>query len=137
MIRDCQWSTFCNLSGKYFSVLHVCISIFQFQYFVPCLFVWYSMVFCNRFVFEVPNVLLFQKARTELLISLCWHILYQSYIIVTRNNIVWKLARGYCLCYCKTFLLVPDSTECTNFFLPKCAVHYLYHLKSNNIVSQR
>ena len=36
--------------------------------------------------------------------------------IVTRNNIVWKLARGYCLCYCKTFSLVPDSTECTNFF---------------------
>ena len=28
--------------------------------------------------------------------------------IVTRNNIVWKLARGYCLCYCKTFSQVPD-----------------------------
>ena len=48
-----------------------------------------------------------------------------------------KLAGGYCLCYCKTFSLMPDSTECTKFFLPKCAVHYLYHLKSNNIVSQR
>ena len=23
------------------------------------------------------------------------------------------------------------------FFLPKCAVYYLYHLKSNNIASQR
>ena len=33
--------------------------------------------------------------------------------IVTRNNIVWKLVRGYCLCYCKSFWLVPDSTECT------------------------
>ena len=55
-------------------------------------------------------------------------------IIVTRNNIVWKLARGYCLCYCKTFSLVPGSTK---NFLRKCAVHYLYHLKSNNIVSQR
>ena len=33
--------------------------------------------------------------------------------IVTRNNIVWKLVRSYCLCYCKTFWLVPDSTECT------------------------
>ena len=54
-------------------------------------------------------------------------------IIVTRNNIVWKLVHGYFLCYCKTFSLVPDSTECTNFFLPKTAVHYLYHLKSNNI----
>ena len=40
-------------------------------------------------------------------------------IIITRNNIVWKLARGYCLCYCKTFSLVPDSTECTKFFFPK------------------
>ena len=56
--------------------------------------------------------------------------------IVTRNNIVWKLARGYCLCYYKAFLLVSDSTECTIFFLPKCLVHYLYHLKSTNI-SQR
>ena len=58
-------------------------------------------------------------------------------IIVTRNNIVRKLARGYCSCYCKTFLLVPDSTECTKIFLPKCAVHYLYHLKPNNIIGQR
>ena len=55
--------------------------------------------------------------------------------IVTRSNIVWKLPR--CFCFCKTFSLVPDSTECTKIFLPKCAVHYLYHLKSNNIVSQR
>ena len=44
--------------------------------------------------------------------------------IVTRKNIVWKLARGYCLCYCKTFSLVPDSTECTKILLPKCAVDY-------------
>ena len=39
--------------------------------------------------------------------------------IVTRNNIVWKLACGYCLCYCKTFSLVPDSTECTKIFATK------------------
>ena len=51
-----------------------------------------------------------------------------------RNNIVWKLTRGYCLCYCKTFSLVPDSTECTKNFLPKSVVDYLYHLKSNNII---
>ena len=57
--------------------------------------------------------------------------------IVTRNKILWKIARGYCLCYCKTFLLERGSTECKKKFLPKCAVHYLYHLKSNNIVSQR
>ena len=66
--------------------------------------------------------------------------------IVTRNNIVWKLARGYCLCYCKTFSLVPDSTECTKNFLPKSTVHYIIstyntvpmcHLKSNNIIGQR
>ena len=52
-------------------------------------------------------------------------------IIVTRNNMAWKLVHGYFLCYCKTFSLVPDSTERTNFFLPKSAVHHLYHLKSN------
>ena len=34
-----------------------------------------------------------------------------SWTIVTRNNIVWKLAHGYGLCYCKTFSLVPDSVQ--------------------------
>ena len=42
-----------------------------------------------------------------------------SVIIVTRKKIVWKLARGYCLCYCKTFLLVPDFTGCTKIFVTK------------------
>ena len=40
--------------------------------------------------------------------------------LVTRNNIVWKLALGYCLCYCKTFLLVPDSAECIKVFTEEC-----------------
>ena len=57
--------------------------------------------------------------------------------IVTRNNIVQKHARGYCLCHCKTFSLVLDSTECTEIFLLKSAVHYLHHLKSNDIIGQR
>ena len=49
----------------------------------------------------------------------------------TRNtNIAWKIARGYCLCYCKTFLLVPYPTECT-IFLPNSTVHYSYYLKLN------
>ena len=38
-------------------------------------------------------------------------------LIVTRNNMVWKLACDYCLCYCKTFLIVPDSTECPKVFV--------------------
>ena len=42
---------------------------------------------------------------------------YQCVTIVTRNNIFWKLVHGYCLCYCKTFSLVPDSSECTKIFL--------------------
>ena len=54
-----------------------------------------------------------------------------------RNNIVWKLACGYCLSYCKIYSLVPDSEECIHFFSPNSAVHYFYHLKSNNIVGQR
>ena len=46
--------------------------------------------------------------------------------IVTRNNIVWKLARGYCLCYCKTFSLVQDSTECTKIFVTeKCSALFV------------
>ena len=47
-------------------------------------------------------------------------------IIVTRNNIVWKLAHGYCLCYCKTFSLVPDSTECTKkIFTEECSTLFV------------
>ena len=58
-------------------------------------------------------------------------------LIVTRNNMVWKLARGYCLCYCKTFLLVPDSTECAKKnFTEKCSTLFV-SLKSNNIIGQR
>ena len=54
--------------------------------------------------------------------------------IVTRNNIVRKLIRGYCLCYCKTFLLVPDSTQCKKkIYYQKSGVYYLCHLKSNHI----
>ena len=56
--------------------------------------------------------------------------------IVTRNNIVWKLERGYCLCYCKTFSLVSGSTSVQNLFLLKSAVHYLYYLKSSNTIGQ-
>ena len=59
-----------------------------------------------------------------------------GFTIVTKNKIVWKLTRGYCLCYCKTFSLLPDLTECTKKFLPKSAVHYLYHQKSNNATDQ-
>ena len=59
-----------------------------------------------------------------------------SVIIVTRKNIVWKLACSYCLCYCKTFLLVPDSTECTKIFVAKkCST--LCPLNSNNTIGQR
>ena len=71
---------------------------------------------------------------TKYLTDISVYSIFQS--IVTRNIIVRKLACGYCLCYYKTFSLVPDSTECTKIFLPKCAVHYLYHLKSNNIIGQ-
>ena len=49
-----------------------------------------------------------------------------TWIIVARNSIVRKLARGYCLCYCKTFSLVPDSTECTKFFFTeKCSTLFV------------
>ena len=54
---------------------------------------------------------------------------------VTRNNIVWKLARGYCLCYCKT----PDSTECTKKVSEECStlfvppkIKYDYRPKENH-----
>ena len=61
--------------------------------------------------FPTENFIVNNNGKTT---SLCYNI-------VTRNNIVWKLACGYCLCYCKTFSLVPDSTECTKIFVTeKC-----------------
>ena len=56
-----------------------------------------------------------------------------TFIMVTRKNIVWKLQRDYCLCYCKTFSLLPDPTQCTKIF----TVHYSYYLKLNNIIAQK
>ena len=65
----------------------------------------------------------FGLSRTEwfqqlssLSFSSIFYVVQRKYI-VTRNNIVWKLARDYCLCYCKTFSLEPDSTECTEIFV--------------------
>ena len=47
-------------------------------------------------------------------------------IIVTRNNVVWRLACGYCVCYCKTFSLVLDSKECTkNYFTEECSTLFV------------
>ena len=61
-------------------------------------------------------------------VRICFFVLYR----VTRNNIVWKLKRGYCICYCKTFLLVPDPTECKkNIFCQK--VQYIICATLNNI----
>ena len=60
----------------------------------------------------------------------------KSFEILRTHHSHKKLARGYCLFYSKTFSLVPDSTECTKFFLPKSAVHYLHHQKSSNIIGQ-
>ena len=45
--------------------------------------------------------------------------------INTRNNIVFRLARR-CLCYCKTFSLVPDPTVCTEvFFTEVCSTLFV------------
>ena len=60
-----------------------------------------------------------------------------TWIIVARNSIVRKLARGYCLCYCKTFSLVPDSTECTKFLFYGRVQYIICKLKSYNIIVQR
>ena len=46
--------------------------------------------------------------------------------IVTRNNIFWKLVCGYCLCYCKTFSLVPDFTVYTKkLFTEVCSILFV------------
>ena len=51
--------------------------------------------------------------------------------MVTKKVIVWELARGYCLCYCKTFSLVRDLTECIKSITEE------FYLKSTNIICQR
>ena len=51
------------------------------------------------------------------------------FTIVTRNNIVWKLARG-CVVYVIARLFRQCQTpQNARFFSPKSAVHYLHHLK--------
>ena len=56
--------------------------------------------------------------------------------IVTRDNMVWKLARGYYLL--QHFFASARLHRVYNifFFSPKSIVHYLYHLKSSNIIGQ-
>ena len=74
--------------------------------------------------------------NSKIPISLLFFEFGEIWNIVTRNNIVWKLVRGYSLCYCKTFSLVPDSPECTKILLPNGVLHYLCHLKLNNIIGE-
>ena len=73
----------------------------------------------------------FSRAKIEIKQLECF-----SCVILVLSQEKYSL-RGYCLCYCKTFSLLPDPTQCTNIFLPKSAVHYLYHLKLNNIIDRR
>ena len=65
----------------------------------------------------------------RILIGLCKHSHKKKHSLETCARLLFM--------YCKTFPLVPDSTECTKFFLPKSAVHYSYYLKSNNIIGPR
>ena len=46
-----------------------------------------------------------------------------SVIIATRNNILWKLVSGYCLCYCKTFHQHQTPQSAQKSLLPKSVVH--------------
>ena len=53
------------------TVSELCIFKFQFEYFILCLFVWYAMVFRNRFIFEYffPNFGLLLKTCTYLVVD--------------------------------------------------------------------
>ena len=67
---------------------------------------------CSVFVFVTYNYFL----------ALYPAVIEYFQIIVTRKNLVWNLACGYFLCHCKTFLLVPDSTEFTKILVTvKCS----------------
>ena len=48
-------------------------------------------------------------------------------IIIKRKYVVWKLARGYCLCYCKTFFFVSVEPHrvCKKVFTKKCSTLFL------------
>ena len=101
---------------------------------------WYSCIridlivlniFKHVFTFHIPHTL-----QVLITIDNCSKLLtfYINSNIVTRNNIVWKLARGYCLCYCKTFSFqTPQSAQ--KFLLPKSVVHYLCHLNWLRVIS--
>ena len=75
-----------------------------------------------RFPTRSENVCFANNEQSLIAVLFCFTHAEHSLYIVTRNNIVWKIACGYCLCYCKTFSLVPDSTECTKIFVTeKCS----------------
>ena len=79
-------------------------------------------IFLNTMDEQNPDNTKFKAVSKSKLPSLESTIIVMILNIVTRNNIVWKLLRGYCLCYCKTFSLVPGSTECTKSFITeKCS----------------
>ena len=96
---------------------------------IDLLFHWFSGENCMIYIYFTQRTTNFDRLKkrnmndgtivflTSLLITLA---------IVTRNNIVWKLGHGYCLCYCKTLLLVPDSTECIKIFVTeKCSTLFV------------
>ena len=66
------------------------VSIFQFEYFVLCSFVWYSMVFCNRFVFEcfLSNIWIVLKTRAYLG---CWFLYIDMFYINFRSCETFKV----------------------------------------------
>ena len=97
---------------------------------------------CNE-IFKTQNLSLI---ISEIFLSQTWYgrfLLFYFYSFLTekscinmsdrnRNATNNLISRGYCLCYCKIFLLVPDSTESTKKLLPKCAVpkiKYYYRSK--------
>ena len=56
---------------------------------------------------------------TKVLKHYCFIKLIAYFKSIKKSSLVWKRASGYCLCYCKAFSLVSDSTECTKTFVTK------------------
>ena len=56
------------------------------------------------------------------------HAIIQLYCltIVTTKNIVWKLWRGYCLCYCKTFRWCQASLSAQKSYITEeCSIAFV------------
>ena len=84
-----------------------------------------------------PNLCKAEKLKSQSTLTILQKIFYSVYL--THHS--HKKEHSLKTCARLLFMLLQDLfasvTEWTKFFLPKCLVHYFYHLKPSNIIGHR